>query len=214
MKRLSILFFTVAFLTLLALKPPTVIHEQQLRTDYYEIISNVQQLFREHSMNEEGKYYNRNFQTREEVAVLLEGQVTEKGIDLIIDEVFTEVDSLLYYKENFQEYLHESRDYYLHSSSMEVTYYSTVKNTILNPALRMISFDYINKVKDNDRVVLEADSIEVRFYDENEGYLETDFHQYARYGYPAKEQISLMFSFLSKDGSYLLDSFQIETGKK
>lgn len=209
MKKMLILLFTVAVLVALSIKPPSVIYEQQLQTDYYDMLSIVQQLFREHLIGEGNLYYNPNYQTRAEVEELLKNHATKKGANLIIDELFIEVNSLLFYNDNLQEYLNERRDYYLYSSPIEKTYYSTVKETILNPALRMISFDYMNKEKSKDKLILNGDSVAVYFYEEAASDFETDYHQYARYGYPPSDRLSFTFSFLYKDGRYFLDGFLI-----
>lgn len=209
MKRLIILILTVLTLLILAIKPPNVIYQQQLKSDYYEVISAVNQLFKDHTKHEE-LYYNRNYQSKEEIEEFLQGKVTKNGLAQIFNEIFAEDDNIAIYNDELQQYLKTSREYYINSTSKKdedgVSYYETVRNTILNPALRMVSLQQFKTSRDGEFVDLKGENIQVTFYNEDDGLI----NKYFRYGYPPKESFHLTFSFLYREGKYLLDSFTIE----
>lgn len=180
------------------------VDETKLKKDYYELIVTVSELFKDHSQAGE-QYYNRSFQTESEIADLLDGKVTEKGLHLIVDTLFEEYDDLIVYKQPFQEYLNDTLDFTL--TPTRDKYYSTVRDSILNPALKLIPFDVFEIEQQENKIVVEAEKIEVTFYEEGERQFQ--HHQYARYGYPPSDYISIYLTFVQNNGEYLLEEFNV-----
>lgn len=192
------LFFTVAVLS------NEMVNENKLKEDYYDLIVTVSELFKDHAQTGE-RFYNRSYQSEREVAELLDGKVTEKGFRAIVDTLFEEYDDLFVYRQPYQEYLNDALDFTL--SSKRNNYYTTVRNSLLNPALKLVGFDQFEIYHEENKIFVEADKIEVNYYEQGER--EAQHHQYARYGFPPSDYISVNLTFVHQDGKYLLDQFNV-----
>lgn len=189
----------------LALWDYNIFNKDKLKEDYYEILVTVSDLFKDHTQFEENQFYNPSYPSKEEVKDLLGDKVTDNGLELVIEGLFVEYDNLFVYKQQYQEYLSDTRDFSL--KERDNKYYKTVQNTILNPALRLIPFNELEVFSEKNIVNVKGEGIEVQFYDDREKL--TEYHQYARYGYPPKDYFNISLTFVAEDGKYLLDDFQL-----
>ncbi|WP_142303637.1 hypothetical protein [Evansella halocellulosilytica] len=180
------------------------VHGEEVKLQYYEILDHVEGLYSNHSQLE-GKYYNEEFSDKDEIKNYLSEYMTEKASYKVIDELFKEEDRALY-NESLQEYLKE-RDPVLRSGEGETSFYSTVKQTIINPGLKFVFEEDIQVEISNNEVVLEVTDAPVYFYD----HADVNTNNYERYGYPSEDKISVKFSFVEKDGQLLLDDYKIKT---
>lgn len=204
MQKLFIWFAVVTILFAIAFFSEGKVNKNELKVEYYELISTVAELFNDHSRSE-GQYYNRSYRTNDEVAQLLDGRVTENGLQQIVYSLFDEYDNLFVYKKAYQEYLSDTLDFSF--SENQVSYYSTVNNTILNPALTLVPFTKFEIVEQGNTVQIKANNVKVDFYERGER--QSEHHQYARYGFPPSDYISATLTFIVKDGNYLLNDFKI-----
>lgn len=201
------LWLTIVALFLIALTSNHVfINKDKLKGNYYELIVAISDLFKDHTQAS-GRYYNQSYPSKEKVDEFLNEKVTENGFALVIDTLFDEYDDLYVYKQEYQDYLSDSFNFRDETSNNN--YYNTVKDSILNPALRLINFEQLNIEKEKDKIILKGDDIKIRFYDEEER--QRRYHQYARLGYPPQDSISLSLTFLYSNGNYLLDDFQVKS---
>ncbi|WP_078430009.1 hypothetical protein [Alkalihalobacterium alkalinitrilicum] len=172
-----------------------------------EIFATSSKLFQNHSPYGE-LFYNEQFHKVEDIERLLDGKVTENGLQYMVERIFDDNDEMLVYKEPFQMYIKESNVY---QSTINVTngYYETVRETILNPGLRLISQEELLFEEYGDRLTVTGENINIEFYNLEE-YGTAD--QYTRYGYPANDVLTVCFTFVKDSSGYLLDSFQIGKG--
>jgi hypothetical protein len=195
--------FSLAFLS------QEMVDENKLKEDYYEVIVVVSDLFKDHTQVGE-QYYNRSYHSEEEIGKLLEGRVTENGFHLVVDSFFDEYDDLFVYRQQYQEYLSDTLDFTLRSKRNN--YYETVKDSILNPALRLIPFEQLEINQQENKIIVKGDNIRVKFYEERDQ--QSHHHQLARYGYPSSDRISLTLTFINDNGIYLLDDFVVSSHGK
>ncbi|WP_216830934.1 hypothetical protein [Alkalihalobacterium elongatum] len=202
-KKVSVILFV------LLLSGCSSIDEREIVYHLNEIFTTASKLFQNHSPYGD-LFYNEQFHTFEEVKRLLDSKVTEDGLFYMIDRIFDQDEEILVYKEPFQEYIHESNVY---NSTINVSnsYYETVRETILNPGLRLIPEEELQFEEHGDTIIVTGENIFIEFYD-IDNYSGSS-HQYARYGYPANDVLSVTFTFIREDDGYLLDSFEIEDGE-
>ncbi|MFN7253354.1 MAG: hypothetical protein ACK4M9_21655 [Anaerobacillus sp.] len=181
-----------------------IVNEEKLKSDYYVLIADIGELFKDHAQKED-YFYNRSYSRSEEIAQLLEGRVTDKGFHLIVQSIFDEFNELYVYKPQYQEYISDTRNF--SQKQKETNYYDTVRDTILNPALGLIPFEALKITKDKNRVVITGQDVLVVFYDNREKFVE--YHRYARFGFPPSDYISFSLAFIYDNGIYLLDDFII-----
>ncbi|WP_209125576.1 hypothetical protein [Alkalihalobacillus sp. BA299] len=174
-----------------------------------EIITTSSELFQNHSSYGD-MFYNEQYHTLEEIERLLDGKVTEDGLLQMVERIFDENDNILVYKQPFQTYIKESNVY---NSSINETnaYYDTVRKTILNPGLRLITEEELQFEVHDEIVIVKGENINIEFY--NIEMYGGSAEQYARYGYPANDVLSVSFKFVKDTNGYLLDSFHIEDGE-
>lgn len=208
MEKKVVLASVIIFFLMLAITSNKllIINEDKLKSDYYELVVAISELFKDHKLKGE-QYYNRSFQSKEEIADLLNDKVTDAGFNLVIDTLFEENENMYVYRQGYQEYLSDT--YNFSSKSTNRSYYNTVKDSFLNPALRLINFDELDVQRFDDKIVLQGDAILVNFYNEEER--EIKYHQYARYGYPPQDYISLALTFVYENGNYLMDHFSVKS---
>jgi hypothetical protein len=181
-----------------------IVNEDKLKSDYYVLIADIGELFKDHAQKED-YFYNRSYSRAEEIAQLLEGRVTDKGFHLVVQSIFDEYNEFYVYKPHYQEYISDTRNF--SQKQKETNYYDTVRDTILNPALGLIPFEALKIKKDKNRVVITGQDVLVVFYDNREKFVE--YHRYARFGFPPSDYISFSLAFIYENGKYLLDDFII-----
>ncbi len=206
LKKVVVWFVVILLLCVSTVLGKEIVYEDELKENYYEFIVLVGELFKDHAQEEE-YYYNRTYSNYEDLERLFGNKVTEKGFSLVIDALFDELNERYIYKPHYQDYISDTRDF--SSSQKDTTYYDTVRNTILNPALRLIPFDNLEITREKNRVKVGGQEIKVQFYDARD-YL-VEHHQYARFGYPPIDEISFSLTFVLDDGKYLLDHFDIHS---
>ncbi|QOY38054.1 hypothetical protein AWH56_011100 [Anaerobacillus isosaccharinicus] len=206
MKKIAIWVTVILLLLITTVVGKEIVNEDKLKEDYYELIIATSELFKDHTQ-EQGHYYNRSYSNEEQIEELLEGKVTETGYRLVIESVFEQKDDLYVYKEQYQDYISDTRDFSL--KHKDTNYYKTVRDTILNPALKLIPFEKLVVVKENNLITIEGRDVKVRFYED--GDRTEEHHQYARFGFPPKDHISFTLTFVYEQGKYLLEDFDIVT---
>lgn len=206
MKKIAVWVLVIMFLFSFTVFSDHFVNKELLKEDYYELIVTVSHLFDDHTYGE-NYFYNRSFSREAEIAELLNNKVTPSGFELVVDTLFEEYEDHYVYKPRYQEYISDTRNF-THKEK-EISYYDIVRNTILNPALRLISFEELEVAKEKNRITLEGHDIKVNFYEE-EAYMQ-EHHQYARFGFPPKDHISFAITFVYDNGKYLLDDFVIRT---
>ncbi|MBU8905370.1 hypothetical protein [Desertibacillus haloalkaliphilus] len=183
------------------------VDEQQLFSDYREVLGTVDELFSNHA-RAGGVFYNQDYQTEDEVRALLEGKVTSDGIDEIISNLFREEEGRLVYNEPFQQYLQEA-NYDTVAPVDTGSYYRTVCETILNPGLQLMIVEQFEVEPNDEAILLIAEGGHVYFYDEADPL---QLEQYQRYGYPPHDTITVALSFIRERDRYLLDNYRISAG--
>lgn len=186
----------------------STVDEREIIYHLNEIFTTSSKLFQNHSPYGE-RFYNEQLHTFDEIKTLLESKVTEAGLLYMVERIFEEDDEILVYKQPFQTYIEESNVY---NSTINVTngYYETVRETILNPGLRLLPEDELEFEEQGDTIVVTGENVLIEFYNEED--FGGSAHQYARYGYPASDVLSVTFIFVMGENGYLLDSFEIEDG--
>ncbi|MDE5415358.1 hypothetical protein [Alkalihalobacterium chitinilyticum] len=197
-------------LVFLILSGCSTFDEREIIYHLNEIFSTSSQLFQNHSPYGE-LFYNEQFHTFDEIKKLLDTKVTEDGLSYMVDRIFEEDDEVLVYKQPFQTYIQESNVYSSTTTNLTNGYYETVRETILNPGLRLLPEDELVFEEQGDTVVVTGENVYIEFYNEEE--YGGSAHQYARYGYPANDVLSVTFTFVKDENGYLLDSFKIEDGE-
>ncbi|MCT8140456.1 hypothetical protein H1D32_23830 [Anaerobacillus sp. CMMVII] len=196
MKKMGAWIVVIMFLFLITVVGKDIFNEEKLKADYYELIVAVSELFKDHAQEEE-YFYNRSYSNQEAIAKLLNGKVTENGFFLVVETLFEEYDDLFVYKPKYQDYISDTRDF--RYPQRETSFYETVRNTLLNPAIGLIPFNELDIEREKNRITIAAQEIKVRFYGDEERLAE--YHQYARFGFPPKDYISFTLSFILKMGS-------------
>lgn len=204
MQKKIVWFSVIAIIIIIGMRNPDYLNEEQLSKDYYDFIDVVSDLFKNHTQTEE-KYFNQSISSKDEITKLLDGKVTEDGYKEVVYGLFEKHNDLYVYKEEYQDYLRGSNRFF--GSEDENTYYNTVKNSIINPALRLINFDQLNVRLEDNRVIVEGEGVPVRFYDDEQ----SEYYPYARYGYPPKDYINVSLTFIYQDGKYLLDDYRVSS---
>ncbi|WP_100405289.1 hypothetical protein [Bacillus solitudinis] len=197
--------FSVVLITLLLMGcQKAQVDEGKVLNHYDHFLEDVGELFRYHAEENE-MFYNERYQTKEEVDQLLKPYMTEKGISQIKNDFFVEVESRLVYKEDFQLYLRERGDYRSFYSGNR-QYYDVIRESVINPGLRLINPDIVKMQEENGRILMEGIEIPIYFYHEQDVYAQQQFGQL---GYPSNDLLSISVSFVSKGNTLLIDQIQI-----
>ncbi|WP_156942365.1 hypothetical protein [Alkalihalobacterium bogoriense] len=180
------------------------IDEQQVLNHYYDVITTAQKLFENHVYNG-SVYYNENIQTIEDVYALLGGKVTEDGMEQLVDRFFIEEEGKLVYRDKYQTYI-EEESLYTATPENPSRYYESVRQTILNPGLQIVTTQDVSITRDGEYVVLEGTDLPIYFYEETTLSKE----QYKRFGYPPSDKLSISFIFIKQGDNYLLEEYKVE----
>ncbi|MDQ0257660.1 hypothetical protein J2S74_005122 [Evansella vedderi] len=196
------LFFAgiLILLTIIVYLQTDNFNENEVKAKYYEIISVVEKLYENHELVN-GMYSNGDLSQIEDVRNYLEPYMTEVTVDKVINDFFHETEKRLVYASEFQEYLLQMRE-----TDSDYNYYEVVKNSILNPGLKLVTAEQIYITKENDVITAQVMEESVYFYDENIEH----FH-YKRLGYPPEDIITVNFEFVEVDGAILLSDYYVKT---
>ncbi|WP_026688498.1 hypothetical protein [Alteribacter aurantiacus] len=179
------------------------VSDEELYNQYMETVNEAQQLFQMHK--KVGSYYsNEQFAREEDVYQALDETFTDSGVDSLLSSVFKKVEGDLVYKQKYQQYLEN-----LHSPGEgNITYYETVKNTLLNPGLPLIKEDDVAIYREDNKVYLAVEDASVAYYDDNSpnrNYLK-------RYGYPSGDRLSIEIIFVRHDNGLLkVSDYNVES---
>lgn len=206
LKRLIVWAAVVVFFITIAIVSSGTVYEDKVKEDYYELLVVISDLFKDHAQAEE-EYYNQSYPTEKEIAKLLKGKVTDRGFQQVVETFFEERNDLFVYNQTYQEYLNDTLDF--SNKQKEANYYRTVRNTILNPALRLITFDQLIIEQNDNKITVVAEEVEVKFYNDSDE--NNNHHQYARFGFPPKDIISFSLTFIYEDEINRLDEFKVES---
>ncbi|MGO4888976.1 hypothetical protein ACJ2A9_14570 [Anaerobacillus sp. MEB173] len=197
--------FILCGLTLVACSNDKLVGEEDVLVSYYELVDMCNELFRYHAPMDE-HYINEAYQHVADVQNLLEGKVTEHGLEQIIESIFDKEEEQLVYKGQYKRYIEESY-YYGNDYNHRDEYYPTVRESILNPGLQIISSEELQVESKDENVLVTGEQVPVIFYDEED---RLNKMQFQRFGYPAVDYITISFSFVHKNGQYLMDDYHIE----
>lgn len=199
---LYVCFFIL--ITLLSACHSGKIDEQQVLNHYYDVITTAQQLFQNH-VNDGNMYYNENIRTVEDVHELLDGKVTEEGMEQLVDRFFIEDEGKLVYRDKYQTYI-EEESLYTATPDNPSRYYESVRYTILNPGLQIVTINDVSISRNGDYIMVEGNNLPIYFYEETT--LSTE--QYKRFGYPPSDRLSISFAFVKQGDKYLLEEYKVE----
>ncbi|SDZ60718.1 hypothetical protein SAMN05421736_12095 [Evansella caseinilytica] len=185
-------------------------HTPDVRTvaaRYYEVIAAVEKLYENHQQKN-GYYYNGSFREKNEVKDYLSPYMTQGAKEQVINTFFQQEKNHLVYAEEFQDFILIQRDALINSSGKN-DYYTVVKNSLLNPGLKMIREEQLDIKQRGEHYIVEAKNIPVKFYREKDKQYN---NHYTRLGYPAQDRLSFTFQFVESDGELLLSSYSVRAG--
>ncbi|MFA9560658.1 hypothetical protein ACERII_25500 [Evansella sp. AB-rgal1] len=200
----AILLCVITFLVYIKNINGSELDQHEIMARYYEVISKVEKLYGNHQ-HADGEFYNGSLDDIAKVEEFLRPYMTEETVSEVINHFFRESEDLLVYAGNFQDYLLTSRESY-YSPNLSEGYYSLVRDTILNPGLKLVLDEQITINKKEDKYIIEIDDITIRYYNESEG-----MYHYSRLGFPPSDCLRATFTFITRDGELVLSNFNVRS---
>ncbi|WP_139367599.1 hypothetical protein [Bacillus alkalicellulosilyticus] len=198
---LFLLILFIGVVTMLSACQSEDLDKDELVIQYYDFIQSAQQLFGNHRFDGD-EYYNHDITTIHDAKDVIGDMVTDEGLRYTVNRFYKEKDGKLVYHEKYQQFIEET-ELFRATPDNPSSYYQALRNTILNPGLQFLKVDDFLISEHEGKIILEALEVPISFYHSD------DDNRYEQFGYPARDVLSVHFTFVKKQGIYLLEKFSV-----